>query len=441
MLEATPRAEAKDIVKALKLLADPQLKPLFKRINGEYLYWDKVKYLSPDNVEAPILWYAVKLQRSLSVETIQFGRYSFKFAITPFMQALLHEFDMSFGGTLTTERIVPKREKNMYLISSIMEEAIASSQMEGASTTRRVAKEMLRKQLKPQDRSQQMIVNNYETIRYLVAHRDEVFSKETLRAIHHSITARTLDNAEDEGRFRTDDNILVMDGITGEIAHTPPSHTEIEELLDDLCRFANSDQSETFIHPIVKGIIIHFMLAFIHPFVDGNGRTARSLIYWYMLRKGYWLTEYLSISRVISRSKRQYEKAFLYTEADEMDLTYFILYNLTAMKTAYVDLKAYLERKINQQSSVVRFKNLPGINERQAQVLKMLSDNPSSVLTAKELATRFGVTVRTARMDLQTLVAEGFMVGTALNKRMIGYVRSDRFESLVKVENQGNQEK
>ena len=140
-------------------------------------------------------------------------------------------------------------------------------------------------------------------------------------------------------------------------------------------------------------------------------------------------------------SKQHADERDVYTEADEMDLTYFILYNLTAMKTAYVDLKAYLERKINQQSSVVRFKNLPGINERQAQVLKMLSDNPSSVLTAKELATRFGVTVRTARMDLQTLVAEGFMVGTALNKRMIGYVRSDRFELLVKAENQGNQGK
>ena len=58
------------------------------------------------------------------------------------------------------------------------------------------------------------------------------------------------------------------------------------------------------------------MLAFIHPFVDGNGRTARSLVYWYMMKKGYWLTEYLSISRIIYRNKAQYEKAFLYTEAD-----------------------------------------------------------------------------------------------------------------------------
>ena len=79
---------------------------------------------------------------------------------------------------------------------------------------------------------------------------------------------------------------------------------------------AESIFNGVFIHPIVKGIIIHFLIAFIHPFVDGNGRTASAIFYWYMLRKGYWLTEYLSISRIISRSKRQYEKAYLYTECD-----------------------------------------------------------------------------------------------------------------------------
>lgn len=433
MLEAPPALLAEDVVKALQLVSDPNLKPLFKKINDEYFYWDKVKYLAPANVTPSVLWYAVSFQRGVNMEHLRFGKYQFRFTITPLMQALLHEFDMNFGGTLTTDSIVPERDKQVYLISSIMEEAIASSQMEGASTTRKVAKDMLRRQLKPKDRSQQMIVNNYATIRYLVGQRSASFSKEELRKIHHSITVGTLDNSEDEGRFRTDDNIYVMNGVTGEIAHTPPSYVEVEQLLDELCAFANSgQQGNTFIHPIVKGIIIHFMLAFIHPFVDGNGRTARSLIYWHMLREGYWLTEYLSISRVIYHSKTRYEKAFLYTEADDMDLTYFILYNLTAMKKAYDELKSYLARKIRQQSSVVRFKNLQGINERQAQVLKMLSDNPTVILTAKELATRFGVTVKTARTDLQTLVSEGFMVATALNKRMVGYVRSDAFETLVK---------
>ena len=125
-----------------------------------------------------------------------------------------------------------------------------------------------------------------------------------------------------------------MNSMTGEVAHTPPDFSELENLLEGLCKFANTDDSDPFVHPIIKGIIIHFMLAYFHPFVDGNGRTSRSLVYWYLLKKGYWLTEYLSISRVIYRSKSKYEKSFLYTENDDLDLSYFISYNLITMKKA-----------------------------------------------------------------------------------------------------------
>lgn len=432
MLEHAPTFQSeKTIQPSLLLLFDPKNQALFNKISAEYLYWDKVKYLAPKGVDPKILWYAVQMQRGLNVQLIKFGRYTFRFTITPYMQALLHEFDMNFGGTLATNSIIPEKDKNIFLASSIMEEAIASSQMEGASTTRKVAKEMLRKQSKPQNKGQQMIVNNYSTIKYLVDHKQSPFSIEELKVIHHNISSKTLDNPEDEGRFRTDNATMVVNNITGEIAHTPPSFDEIEGLLMELCDFANNDQSETFIHPIVKGIIIHFMLAFIHPFIDGNGRTARSLIYWYLLQKGYWLTEYLSISRIIYKNKSQYEKSFLYTEYDNLDLSYFILYNLKTMKQAYEELKVYLDHKTSQQNSIIQYRFIPGINERQAQILKIISENSSSVLTAKELSSRFAVSMRTARTDLQLLVEKGFLMELPLNKRLIGYIKSGEFENLI----------
>ena len=172
----------------------------------------------------------------------------------------------------------------------------------------------------------------------------------------------------------------------------------------------NNDNSEaSFIHPIVKGIILHFMLAWIHPFVDGNGRTARSVFYWYLLKKGYWLTEYLSISRVIYNNKRRYERAFLYTESDGMDMTYFILHNLTVMKKAYDDLKVYLSEKQKERGAILQYADIEGINERQMQILKLLSDSPSLVLTCQEVSNRFGVTERTARTDLNELADMGHL--------------------------------
>ena len=203
-------------------------------------------------------------------------------------------------------------------------------------------------------------------------------------------------------------------------------------MLTDLCDFANDDKNEPFIHPIIKGIIIHFMLAYFHPFVDGNGRTSRSLIYWYLLKKGYWLTEFLSISRVIYKSKNQYEKSFLYVEQDELDLSYFIVYHLQAMKKAYEALQVYLRKKMKEREEYYQFRGFSNINERQGQILKIFSEKPKTLLTAKEVSIRFPITIRTARTDLQHLVELKLLAKAPINKRMVGYIRAKGFEDILK---------
>ncbi|MEE0337477.1 MAG: Fic family protein [Prevotella sp.] len=407
----------------MNLVTDPRLRDLYKKVEDEYLYWDKVKYLVPKDVDAANFWGAIKMRRLMQMQTIKFGSYTFSFALTPFMQSLLHEFDLKMGGSLSANGVIADKDRQVYLVNSIMEEAIASSQMEGASTTRRVAKDMLRKELRPQNKSQQMIVNNYHTIRQLVEEKEQVLDLSMLLGLHQSITANTLDNAEDEGRLRQTDDIYVVDAITGSVAHTPPSHTEIENLLNDLFEFANDKDDTVFIHPIVKGIILHFMLAWIHPFTDGNGRTARSLVYWYMLKKDYWMTEFLSISRVIYKNKKRYERTFLYTEADGMDMTYFILHNLMVMKKAYEELKTYLARKMDERNSMLQFGYIEGINERQMQILKLVNDSPSVVLTSREVSVRFGISDRTARTDLNLLFAKGFLKCISINKKQKGFIK------------------
>lgn len=431
-IEPTPSYNQEKQMEAIQMLTDSKLQSLFQKISSEYLYWDKVKYLAPSGVDKQVLWQAVRIQRQLNAQIIQFGNCYFQFTITKNMLALLHYFDMELGGSLGTQSIIPATDKRYYLVNSIMEEAIASSQMEGASTTRRIAKDMLRKQLKPTNKSQQMIVNNYETINKISHDKQADFSPERLLDIHRSIASKTLDNSDDEGVFRKNDEIYVVDGITGFVAHTPPSYTEIDAMIQDLCEFANNDDNDNFIHPIIKAIIIHFVLAYIHPFADGNGRTARSLFYWYMIKKGYWLTEYLSISRIIYTNKKSYEKAYQYTENDGNDLSYFIQYHLNVMKKAYDELKKYLQRKIDEQQNLLKFAGITNINERQRYVLRSISENKRTIFIPKELATQFNITTKTARTDLQDLVKMGYLLATNINKRAIGYIKSDRFEELIK---------
>jgi Fic family protein len=330
------------------------------------------------------------------------------------------------------KNIIPEEDKTRYLVSSIMEEAISSSQIEGANTTRKRAKEMLRKEIKPHTKSEQMIVNNYLTIKHITQNKAANLTPENLLEIHRLIAKDTLDSKNEEGAFRTTNDIYVIDHSKSEVVHTPPNYEEVPNLINELCVFFNEEvDKDNFIHPLLKGIIIHFMMGYIHPFSDGNGRTARALFYWYVLKKGYWLTEYLSISKIIQDTKNQYEKAFIYTENDENDLTYFITYNLKVMEKAFDALKNYIQQKQKNHLKIARFIKIPNINERQAQLLKLVYDNPEIVFNTKEIENRFRVSNYTARTDLNGLVNLGFLEIIPVNKVKRNFVKSGSFNQLL----------
>jgi Fic family protein len=174
------------------------------------------------------------------------------------------------------------------------------------------------------------------------------------------------------------------------------------------------------------------MIGWIHPFTDGNGRTARALFYWYMLKNGYWLTEYLSISRIIKGSKTQYEKAYLYTESDDNDMTYFIHYHLKTMEKAFAALKEYINKKQREVVQAARFLKIPGINDRTAQLLKILHEDPDRVFNSKEIENRFGISNFTARADLKQMVELGFMDIIQVNKIKQNFIKSAHFDKNIK---------
>lgn len=418
--------------KGVRYITNKDSQSIINEINDKYLYWNKVKYYkTPLNLSPNILWAAVKISRAIHAKKISFGKYDFSFNLTDAIQRGLHQFDLHFGGELGSKSIIPEDGKKRYLISSIMEEAIASSQIEGAVTTRKKAKEMLRKNINPKNKSEQMIVNNYITIKHIVDIQNEPLTLDKLFEIHRLITHKTLDEPIDEGRFRDNNDVNVVDVSDGEVVYSPPNFKEVPQLMDELIKFFN-EEGEQFIHPIVKGCIIHFMVGYIHPFVDGNGRTARALFYWYLLRNGYWLTEYLSISRLIIKSKTQYAQAFVYSEVDENDITYFISYKVKTMELAYQSLTEYIQRKINEKKHIINFQRIRGINERQALIIKWLYDEPDLLFGVKEIETRFSISNQTARTDLLGLEKKGYLEGIDINKKTKGFCRSEKFESLIK---------
>ena len=357
--------------------------------------------------------------------------FKFHYNLTNFSQELLHKFDMNLGGTLEGASIIPTENKERYLINSIMEEAIASSQLEGAVTTREVAKEMLRTQRKPRDHSEKMILNNYLTIKEILNYKDEELTPDVILSIHSSITKDTLDDKNNEGSIRKNNNVKVTD-INGTIFYDPPSYKQLDQLLTNYCDFANSKNDPVFIHPIIRAIILHFLMGYIHPFVDGNGRTARAIFYWYMLKKGYWLTEYMTISRVIIKSPAQYARAYLYTEYDDNDLTYFINYHLKSMDLAFQGLKDYITRKQELKKQSFKLLKNHNLNQRQSLILKEFLNSPELVISIKEIQGKYQVTYQTARTDLLDLVEKDYLEKTQQGKAFY-FFRSNSFEKKLSI--------
>lgn len=404
---------------------------MVEKININFEYWDTVKYKKcPPDCTPTDLWTYVKAARIKSAITV-WEKYGVSLSLTNNMQKKCHEIDMNWGGSWGTDATIDSKTKEQYLVSSLMEEAIYSSMMEGASTTRKVAKEMLRKKFAPKDKSQQMIHNNYQTIQFIIAHKNEPLTEDLLLHIHRLMTENTMLSPDDAGRFRTNNDVVVENGITHETVHTPPSYDEIPQFINDLCLFFNQNDDKQFIHPIIRGIIIHFMISYIHPFADGNGRTARAMFYWYMLRKGYWLTEYLSISRVIAKSKKSYEKAFLYAEADQMNIGYFVAYNLRVLEQSFQQLQNYIKKKQSEKNDALILMQIGDINERQAQIIKHFDNSPNAMLTIKDIQTKFMISPTTAKADVTRLVERGILAEIALNKIKRGYIKGSNFNDAL----------
>lgn len=392
---------------------------------GKYRHWDTFRHAPPaKQFTAEEQWIAVKLARralyrELPLKDVQ-GR-PFQYALPNPALEMLHQIDRSAGGNIQgSDQVTNPATRDTYLFKSIVEEAITSSQLEGASTTRKVAKAMIQEGRAPRTRSERMILNNFQGMLYVRQFIGAPLTPEIVKELQRKLTDGALDDADAAGRFRRADEDIVVEDETGTRLHTPPPAHELEERLQKMCDFANGAEPTEFVPPAVRAILLHFWLAYDHPFVDGNGRTARALFYWSMARQGYWLCEYVSISRILRKARAQYARAYLYTESDDNDATYFLLYQMRVLLRAIGDLHEYLARKaaeIHEAEELVRRASAVNaeLNQRQLALINHALKKPQSRYSVESHRISHGVSYETARSDLMKLVAQGL-----LSQRKIG---------------------
>lgn len=399
-------------------------------VNSKYLHWDELP-MRFKNVEfnLKLLWGYAKLFRELNNRSIKLDGLTLSYVQTPLIEKALHGIDMRVGGKFDFESQMPSVAlKRKYLVNSLMEEAIASSQLEGAATTRVVAKQMLRENRKPKTPSEQMILNNYITMMYIKDNTqpNQLLTLEFILDIHGKITKDTLEKKEYEGAFRTDNEVKVYSRDEGQLLYEPPDYSSINELIKQVCSFANTEPTKFYLHPIVKAIVLHYIIGYIHPFNDGNGRTARALFYWYLISQRYDMLEYVAISTAIKNAPVKYTRAYIYSETDQNDITYFVKFNLRQIDIALKSFEKYIKKTRSENNKITEtIKNNPNLNFRQADVIITLTKNEKP-MTVKEMQERYKITYQTARTDLLGLTELGYLHKHTKGKQFFFIIDKDK---------------
>ena len=406
-IQIVPSTAEMDSSHVLEILSNPKRMETVYDCNRHYYHWDEMRYrVDTDWLEST--WIVMKRIRESFSSRLSVCGLDMIYNIQPDIQEYLHHIDRESAKMMGIDEY-NENKLRFYSTSTFMEEAIASSQMEGAATTRKDAKKMLRTQRKPRDTSERMIFNNYVAMELIKEILDRKMDIETILDMHATITKDTLsEGTQWEGRFREDDETVVgSTDIEDIVYHIPPRHERIPELVQDICDFINDD--DVYIHPIVKGIIIHYLIGYVHPFVNGNGRLARSLFYWYVMKKGYWLMKYTSISRIIKDCQSRYGLAYQYTETDDNDLTYFIRFNLDCIEKGVDALREYIERKtVKQEEMIDSIETHSELNIHEIAIMNDYGRN-RTLFSIGEISERYGITYHTARNYINHLCESGLI--------------------------------
>lgn len=371
----------------------------------KYLSENEIGFRLPNTIPLEEAWKKVQDQRKKRAEYMPFedqGKNRFWYVLLPQLQKNLHEID-SLGRDSIYSLVRQDIEMEM-IKESLMEEAVFSSAIEGAFSTVKRLREMVDQKQPPRDINDQMVLNNYRAMQFILQEKHRDLTIDFILELQKIVTQDTLDqdDAAYSGRFRND--WVYIKDKRDHIIYTPPQADQVLPAMEKMVGWVNQKNEAGFIHPIVKASFVHLYFVHIHPFFDGNGRTARALFYFDLIKNEYEFFKYFSISVAVQKAKGKYYQAIRNSEIHEGDFTYFLLYMAETILESIHLVKARIAHHYQKEFVVDRL-NRAGVllNDRQQKFVKKFFVMDQRVITIKKYQDWFKIVYETARRDLDDL--------------------------------------
>lgn len=336
------------------------------------------------------------------------------FILTPVIQRAISETDRNTTSA-SLEWISSKigeKAQIEYLLNDLVEdESISSSQLEGSATTTSVAKELLKRNKKPKSADERMIIANFKMMKFAWDNRFQPLSIDLIKNFHKVGVEGINDQTYTPGFFRKKDDVYVAD-LEGNIIHTPPPVEGLKVRMKNIVDWVNKDHEKlgdaSYLHPLIKAITLHFCIGYEHPFRDGNGRVARALFYWYLFRSDFAAFRYIAISVFLKKAPAKYGKSYLYTETDDMDLTYFFEYQSGVVIRAIEKFKESYQKTALEIEEFNKWLWDSGLykklTDKQRTVFQVAKSGHAIMFTIRAVEKNLGCSYNTAASVLNGLV-------------------------------------
>lgn len=267
------------------------------------------------------------------------------------------------------------------------------------------------------DRDIQEVINYRNVMLWIdqqkVLERKPDVSVETLHTLH-TLTMKGLLYPDQIGHFRQKQ--VVVQGVGGNnVVFRPPVSIEVPFLIDELFSWIRSTEAAS-LHPVFRAAIVHYQLVYIHPYVEGNGRTARAMATLLMYLLGYDFKRFFSLEQYFDGDVDRYYKALLSVQQQaNADLTYWLEYFCYGLALEIDKVKSQVQKLSKDLKMKKELGRQVALSEREIILLELLQ-NQGEITSEDAQAVLPNVSVDTILRDIRDLIHKGVVVKHGVTK-------------------------